>query len=178
VTTIIMDLSDTRIETKRLVLVPIDLCYADEIFRGLSRDITQYMFPRPAQHIGETLDFINRSLTGLADSTNLQMVIVAKGSNEFIGCAGLHYIGTINPELGIWTKKSAHGHGYGLEAITGLVNWARLNLDFGYMRYPMDRRNYPSRRIALMNGGIIQKEYREVNQSGYELELLEYWITK
>ena len=55
--------------------------------------------------IEETYEFIRSSIEGLKNGSNLQLIILKKPSNEFIGCAGLHRINTKNPELGIWTKK-------------------------------------------------------------------------
>jgi RimJ/RimL family protein N-acetyltransferase len=88
----------------------------------------------------------------------------------------LHHIDTRTPELGIWVKKAAHGHGYGREAITGLTGWAMQNLDFDYLVYPVDRRNLPSRRIPEALGGVIEAEYTMTNASGNLLEILEYRI--
>jgi RimJ/RimL family protein N-acetyltransferase len=173
-----MNLLDTKIETNRLLLVPINLSYAGDIFRNFTAEITLYMYPKPAKQIDETLEFINSSLKGLANGTNLQLVIIGKVAKEFIGCAGLHDVGQIDPELGIWTKKASHGNGYGLEAITAMIAWARSNIQFEYLKYPVDKRNYPSRRIAEFNGGVMKKEYRKVNQSGFELDEVEYWIFK
>ena len=174
----IMNLLNTKIETKRLLLVPINLSYAEDIFRNFTTEITLYTYPKPAKQIGETLEFINSSLKGLEKGTNLQLVIIGKESKEFIGCAGLHNVCQVDPELGIWTKKASHGNGYGLESITAIIDWARSNIQFEYMKYPVDKRNYPSRRIAELNGGVVKKEYREVNQSGFELDEVEYWIFK
>jgi ribosomal-protein-alanine N-acetyltransferase len=173
-----MNLLETKIETSRLILVPITVIHAEEIFTHFTIEITRYMFPKPATQIEETLEFINTSLIGLENGTNLQLVILHKDSEEFVGCAGLHNVDTIDPELGIWTKKSSHGNGYGIEAISGIITWARLHVPFTYLRYPVDRENYPSRRIAERNGGVIHREYRKVNQCGVELDLVEYWIFK
>ena len=173
-----MNLFKTEIVTKRLMLLPINLSYAEEIFRNFTAEITQYMFPKSPKYISETLDFINSALKGLEDGTNLNLVILDKDTKEFIGGAGLHNVGQIDPELGIWIKKTAHGNGYGLEAITAIIAWARLNLDFEYLKYPVDKRNYGSKRIAEFNGGIVKKEYRKVNQSRFELDEVEYWIFK
>lgn len=171
-----MNLLDTKIETKRLLLVPINMSHANDIFRDFTAEITLYMYPKPAKQIDETLEFINSSLKGLANGTNLQLVILGKDTREFIGCAGLHHVGQIDPELGIWIKKASHGNGYGLEAISAMIAWARSNIQFEYLKYPVDKRNSSSRRIAELNGGVAKKEYRQVNQSGFELDEVEYWI--
>lgn len=173
-----MRLFDTKIETQRLLLVPINLSYSEEIFKNFTAKVTLYMYPKPAQQISETLEFINLSLQGLANGTNLQLVITGKGRDEFIGCAGIHNIDRIDPELGIWTKKASHGNGYGLETITAMIEWARLNIQFEHLKYPVDKRNISSRRIAELNGGIIKKEYQKINESGFELDEVEYWIFK
>ena len=174
----IMNLLDVNIETNRLLLVPINRKYAEDIFRTFTAVITGYMYPRPATDISETLEFIDSALKGLENGTNLQLVIVDKSSMEFLGCAGLHKVGQIDPELGIWIKKSSHGNGYGHEAITAVIGWARAHIQFEHLRYPVDKRNVPSRRIPERNGGVIRREYRKMNQNGFELDEVEYWIFK
>ncbi len=171
-----MDLLETKIETDRLQLVPISRDYAEDIFENFTSEITRYMFPKPAFRIGETLEFIDSSLKGLENGTNLQLVIIVKASNEFAGSVGLNNIGQISPELGIWIKKSAQGNGYGIEAIEAVIHWAKTNIRFEYLRYPVDKRNHASKRIPERNGGVVKKEYKQLNQSGFELDEAEYWI--
>jgi len=156
--------------------IPIIEDYAEEIFRSFTEEITPYMYPKAAEKIEDTLAFIRPSMKQNTAGTNLQMVILDKETGEFLGCCGLHNIHTEAPELGIWIKKSAHGHGYGLEAVTAMIGWAREQLKYDHLIYPVDRRNFASRRIPLANGGILKKEYQEVNQSGTTLEIEEYWI--
>jgi RimJ/RimL family protein N-acetyltransferase len=81
-----MNLLDIEIETGRLLLKPISLDYADVIFKEFTSEITKYMYPKPAENIEETKDFIEESLEGLANGTNLQLILVNKKNNEFIGC--------------------------------------------------------------------------------------------
>lgn len=170
------NLLNVRIESSRLQLIPITEEYAEEIFSCFDEEITRFMYPKPAEKIEETYQFIRSSIEGLNNSTNLQLIILKKLSNEFVGCAGLHRINTKTPELGIWTKKDSHGNGYGLEAITAMVTWAKQNVEFEYLVYPVDKRNYPSRRIPEINGGIPSKVFKKVNQQGFELDEIEYRI--
>jgi RimJ/RimL family protein N-acetyltransferase len=171
-----MNLLDIIIETKRLVLKPISYDYADEIFKEFTYEITKYMASKPTENIEETKYFIKESLEGLAEGTNLQLVIIKKDNNEFIGRIGLYNIKTKDPELGIWTKKSSHNNGYGLEAMDGLIEWAHKNIKFSHLRYPVDKRNKASRRLPEKNNGIIMKEYKKIGLSGNELDEYEYWI--
>ena len=63
----------------------------------------------------------------------LVLAILNKKTKEFLGVAGLHHIDTPYPELGVWTKKSAHGHKYGREAMTALKEWADDNLAYDFI---------------------------------------------
>ena len=67
------------------------------------------MYPRSAKDISENESFISDSVVGLKNRDNLQLVILKKDSQEFLGCAGLHNINRKAPEIGIWLKKSAQG---------------------------------------------------------------------
>jgi hypothetical protein len=50
------------IETERLLLIPITMEYAEEIFKEFTPEITTYMFPKSAENISETESFINHAL--------------------------------------------------------------------------------------------------------------------
>lgn len=171
-----MKLRYVIIETERLILKPIELSYSEIIYKEFTDEITQYMFPKPAESIEGVEDFINNSLEGIFDGSNLQLIIVRRYIEEFVGCIGLHNIGDNDPELGIWLKKEAHGNGYGMEAMSQLIKWAKERVGFDYLRYPVDRRNSASRRIPERNNGVIKREYKGKNQKGFEMDNLEFWI--
>ncbi len=168
-------LASVVIETERLRLVPIEEAHAPDIFREFTEDVTRYMFPKPAENLEETLSFIRDSQRRMADGANLQLVILLKATGDFLGCCGLHGEGKVRtPELGIWLKKSAHGNGYGLEAIRGLVEWAREHLILDALTYPVDHRNAPSRKIPESLGARVVGEQQDTGQAGNRLELLVY----
>ncbi|OGG06860.1 hypothetical protein A2872_00555 [Candidatus Gottesmanbacteria bacterium RIFCSPHIGHO2_01_FULL_42_12] len=166
------------IETSRLLLVPISRDYAPDIFREFTSEITQYMYPKPAEKIEETYSFIDEAMEKNDRGEQLQMVILEKATNEFQGCIGLHEIKTKTPELGVWLKKAAQGLGYGREAVTELENWAQYNLDFDYLRYPVDKRNTQSRKIPESLGGLPGPEFKTKSLHGGELDQIEYRIIK
>lgn len=171
-----MELLNVEIVTNHLRLKPISMNYKEDIFREFTQEIATYMYPRSAQDISETESFINDSVVGLKTRENLQLVILKKDSQEFLGCAGLHNINRKTPEIGIWLKQSAHGNGYGLETVIALKEWAEQNLDYEYILYPVDRANIPSRRIPLLLGGQIAREFDSTSLSGRVLHLVEYKI--
>jgi GNAT superfamily N-acetyltransferase len=170
------DLRTVEIPTRRLLLRPITREYDEIIFREFTDEITHYMFPKPSENIEGVRGFITSAMRKLEAGIDLQTVILDKSTLEFLGCAALHAIGRPDPELGVWVRKSAHGRKIGLEAVTGLVDWARKNISFDHLRYPVDRRNVSSRRIAEANAGIVRTEYRKPNEKGFELDEVEYWI--
>lgn len=57
-----MDLTLEVIETERLLLVPADLKFANEIFKNFNSETTKYMYPKPANDISETIDFLSNSI--------------------------------------------------------------------------------------------------------------------
>jgi RimJ/RimL family protein N-acetyltransferase len=165
-----------KIETERLLLKLISLDYKEDIFKEFSPEITVYMSPRPAESIQETINFINTSTKEILEGKNLQVVILNKETNEFLGCGGLHNLDTKTPELGIWIKKSAHGHGYGVEAMNAVKNWADKNIDYEYIIYPVVDKNISSRKIPESMGGKIEREYEETTGLGQKVNMLEYRI--
>ncbi len=172
-----MKLNDVIIKTKRLKLVPINESHIMDVYKYFTIDITQYMYPQSTGHIEDTEKFISDSMKGLAAGTNLQMVILKAETDEFIGCVGLHNVGSDDPELGVWIKKKAHSNGYGMEAIRGVIAWAKENLEFDHLKYPVDKHNMASRRIPLTLGGKFVKGYRMLNMNATkELVIAEYWI--
>ena len=171
-----MDTSNITIETKNLCLKGITFEYKNDIFREFTSEITTHMYPKPADKIEETEEFIETSIKENKEGSNFQIVILDKKSKDFLGCGGVHNIDRKTPELGIWIKKSAHGNGYGKEAIIALKKWADENLDYEYLLYPVVDENYPSRRIPEFFGAEVAREYDEKNMSGKTQHILEYRI--
>jgi RimJ/RimL family protein N-acetyltransferase len=164
--------------TKRLLIKPISLQYKEEIFQEFTSEIATYLYAAPPQEISGTEFFINQSLLDMEKGENLTVVILKKDSQEFLGCSGINHLKSLHPQTGIWLKKSAHGQGYATEVITALKEWADENLDYEYLRYPVDRANTASRKIPEKLGGKINREYDHTNLAGRILNILEYIFFK
>lgn len=173
-----MDLTKVEIQTERLKIIPISTNYAEEIYREFNPEVTRYMYPKPAESLSDTLYFLNIAQQLLLQGEDLSIVILKKGSKEFLGGGGINHVNTPTPQLGIWIKMSAHGNKYGREAVNGLKEWADENLKYDYLTYPVDKSNIASRKIAESLGGVIKKEYTKINKSGNTLDEVEYWIYK
>lgn len=171
-----LDLETLELESDRLRLRPIGLDYKAEIFREFTPEVTTFMYPRPAAAINETEAFIRAAVQQRIDGTDLVLVILKQESLEFLGVCGIHALDTATPELGIWTKRSAHGHRFGREAIQRLKQWADQTLSYDYLVYPVDKQNIASRKIAESLGGQVFREFQQVNLSGNLLDEVEYRI--
>ncbi len=171
-----MKTSNIAIETENLLLQAITLDYKEEIFKEFTPETGKYMYAKPPDKIEETIQFIEKSRKENEAGINLQIVILHKAKQTFLGCGGLHHIDRKTPELGIWIKKSAHGQAYGQEAMTALKQWADKNLDYEYILYPVAKENVASRKIAESLSGKIAREYDDINMSGKKLHILEYRI--
>ena len=173
-----MNTSNLVIESSNLLIKAISLDYAEDIFKEFTPEITVYMSPKPADKIEETIAFIESSMKSNQAGTDFQAVIISKETKEFIGCAGLHHIDTLRPEFGVWLKKSAHGHGYGKEAILAMKAWADQNLTYEYLVYPVDKANIASCRIPESMGGKVYSEHTGKNAAGEVLNIVEYRVYK
>ena len=124
---LVSDLLSVLIETSRLVMRPVSRDRAAEISAAFTPEVCRYMFPQPASEIAETLDFIDRARAKMALGEELVVSVFARADGALLGGAGLHDLSSGAPEVGIWVKLSAHGHGFGLEAVEGLISWGDAN---------------------------------------------------
>jgi RimJ/RimL family protein N-acetyltransferase len=162
------------IVTPRLTLKPISIDYANDVFQEFDREVTQFTCSEPNESIERAIEFIQNARIALVNRTELQLVILDRETQEFLGVCGILRLKMPHSEMGIWLKKSVHGHGYGKEAIGGLKQWAEENLNYEYIIYRADRLNLPSQKVAESLGGKISGCDTKTKTSGQILNLLEY----
>ena len=164
------------IKTERLILVPVDERFIDDVFENFNESVNIYMYPAVAKNIDETKAVIDGFIEMREKKSDYVYAITLKSTGEFIGLAGLHNLKNEAPELGIWTKKQAHGNHFGREAIGALLKLAK---EMGYKSaiYPVDRRNIASKKIPIFYGGILIEGCEEVSTpDGRILEKVVYSI--
>lgn len=170
------NLSGEKIETERLLLIPVSMDYVNQMMEELTEEITRYMAIYPPKSVKEEVDFVNNSLEKAKKGTDLTVIILDKNTNEYLGGAGIHHLDTKTPEFGIWTKKAAHGKKIGREAVRGLKSWADQNYDFDYYIYPVHKDNIPSRKIAESLGGTVVASEIKVTPWGKRLDEVIYHV--
>ena len=164
--------------TERLILRPITLEDASDMFAHFNAEVTKYMYPKPADDLSETIAYIESCLLKYEKKQEIVFIGRLKETNEFIGCFGLHGTPSKTPELGVWTKMSSHGNHYGLEGMKAVADYAKKHLDYEYLVYPVDKRNIASRNIPETLKGIIRDTYLEKGLGGNDLNIIEYHIFK
>jgi RimJ/RimL family protein N-acetyltransferase len=141
-----MNLSTVSIETNRLLLTPISYNYIEEINKlFISRKIKPTA-KEPTEKIEDTKIFVKESLERLINGIDLQMIILNKDTNEFIGLIGLYKLNTLEPLVKINTNKVFHRNGYGLEAMNGIIEWANRNIKYNYIYYDFNKRKITNKK--------------------------------
>ncbi len=173
-----LDLTTLRIESERLLLVPITMEYAEDVFREFQEPVTRFMEAKPADSIEELERRIVESIAAFHRGSEFNFTILKKETREFLGRAGFHEATTAAPEVGLWIKQSAHGNGYGREAMHALVGWIRKNFHFTHLRYDVARENTASIKMPESFGAKVMHESEKTMQSGRTYHMLQYWIPK
>jgi RimJ/RimL family protein N-acetyltransferase len=150
-----VDLRKTVLSSKRLSLRAFAPDDAAEIFAAVTPTLTRFMAFDPSPSLDAFATVWRAWLPQMAAGTELLLVIRSKSAGEFLGIAGLHGIGNPEPETGIWVKESAHGLGYGREAISAVVAWASRECGALALIYPVVEQNGSSRRLAESLGGVV-----------------------
>lgn len=134
------------------------------------------MWPSAPKSLHDIDEHVRLKQLAMRQGQEIALMLIHKKSDEFLGYASLHDVQSRTPELGIWIKKGAQGHYYGYEALSALMEWAAANLHPDYLKYPVDKSNYPSRKLIEKLGGIPQDEFVKFSESGRVLYELEYRI--
>lgn len=168
------------IEAKRLKMVINAPKYefANDIYKEFGKEITRYMNWEPFESLEDVITAIKKRYKKIVDGKDIALRIINKKTDEFIGIGTITEINTSTPELGIWIKKSAHGHYYGRESVKALKDWAEKNLNYKYLKYPVDKNNIASIKLIVSLGGIKSRSYKEKILSGKILNTVEYRLYK
>ena len=169
-----VDFTQLCLIAKRIKLIPIDMRYAKEICKNFTAEITVHMWPSAPKSQAEINQHILNKQNEMQNGEEIALLIIDKITDEFLGYASLHLVKSMTPEMGIWLKKAAQGHQYGFEALNLLKTWAETNLSYDYLKYPVAKQNFASRKLAEKLGGTVAAEYIKTSESGNLLDEVEY----
>ena len=143
-----MNLLTVNIETNRLLLMPISNNYFEEINKLFISQKIKSTAKKFTEKTKDTKIFIEESLERLINGIDLQMIILNKGTNEFIGLIGLYKLNTLEPFVKISTIKLFHKNGYGLEAMNGIIEWAKRNIKYNYIYYDFNKSKIKNKKAS------------------------------
>src|SRR5262245_41091997 len=118
------DLRTVSITSARLHLRAFTPKDAPEAFALVTPALTRFMGWDPSPSLPAFSTIWRAWLPAMAAGTDLALAVRLKETREFLGMAGLHRIDCPQPEIGIWIRESAHGLGYGREAVAAVIAWA------------------------------------------------------
>ncbi|QBY54300.1 MULTISPECIES: GNAT family N-acetyltransferase [Cupriavidus] len=148
-------MSAPTIHSARLALIPFSGADADEVWPCITPTLARYMEWEPAPSLAAFRDVWQAWLPAMDDGSDFIFTIRRTSDGQFLGLAGLHHADTPAPEFGIWIREDAHGHGYGMEAVLAVKDWAMAALQPPRFIYPVAEENWASRRIPEAMGGVV-----------------------
>jgi RimJ/RimL family protein N-acetyltransferase len=146
---------EVLIHSARLQLSSFKMADAEEVFDCITPAITRFMRWEAPRSLS-AYKARREAWLQAADPSDFSFVIRRSDTKECLGIAGLEQADQPMPELGIWMKETAHGQGYGGEAVRAIAEWATKHLGKETFLYPVAVENIASRRIAeKLHGEII-----------------------
>lgn len=169
-----LDLTISRIETDRCILIPFSIDgrvdireLADEFCRA-NKDL--YVSPFLPTYEQE-LEFVRASDEKIASGEEFENFILDKRNNALIGAAGLRLLKSGEVNIGIWIRESEQGKLYASEVYGALILWAKENLAHDYLVHSLNPENTGSRKLAEKFGGVYQTEKTESGNDIYHILL-------
>lgn len=158
----------------RVVVRPYRLEDADELFAAVeeSRQHLWPWLPWVTQHqtVEDTRDFILRTQAKwLLREDDLTVGFFEASSGRYLGGSGLHIRGWDVPafEIGYWIRASAEGHGYVVETVKLLTDFAFTSLDAQRVMIRCDARNARSaavaERLGFVREALLRNDMRDAN---------------
>jgi RimJ/RimL family protein N-acetyltransferase len=172
-----VDLRSIALTSPRLLLRSFTPADAPESFAGATPTVTRFMRWDPSPSLEAFAEVWRTWMPRIAAGTDLSLVVRLKTTGEFLGMAGLHHIGSPEPEIGIWIKEPAHGLGYGREAVAAIIAWASETVGAAGFIYAVAVENRPSRRLAESLGGTLVGTRQLQKPSGVVLDEVVYRLS-
>lgn len=141
------DCRDFMLTTERLIIQPYRDSFLEAYYTEFTDEITKYQYPDSFSDINAADEILSGFVKAMEQGDMLELVILTR-DGEFVGSMEVFDIKEKTPEVGIWLKESAHGKGYGYEALRGLIDDLNSTGKYQYYIYEVDIRNAPSTHLV------------------------------
>ena len=141
-----MESFPNNLVSERLQLEPLTAEWLDDLVEQNTGNVARYSEKFVDHH--EAHNWINDCQERHERKERLGMVVLAREGRQFLGVASIQKI-NIDPQLGIWIKEEAQGHGYGQESVKCLVDWFKAS--YGQeekIKYLAEKGNVASIKLA------------------------------
>lgn len=135
------------LKTERLVIQPFTHAYLEDYYQEFTDEITKYQYPDSFPDVETANQLVSGFVADMNRGEMLELVILTR-DGVFLGSLEVFGLREETPEIGLWLKKSAHGQGYGYEALKAVIDSLNATKRYLYYLYEADVRNTPSIRLA------------------------------
>jgi RimJ/RimL family protein N-acetyltransferase len=169
-----LDLTTSRIETARCMLVPfstdgrVDIRELQEEFCLANKNF--WVAPILPDYDAE-YEYVRSSEIKMQKWEEFENFILDKRTQELIWAGGIRVLESGKLNIGIWIREREHGKWYATEIYTALLDWARQNTDHTFLKHSLNPVNIASRKLAERFGGILQEEKTDRGHDIYHIPL-------
>ena len=157
------------IKTKKLILRPLSILDAEEVFLGWSGDpeATRFLEWDRHRNVMSAIKWLSALENAVLSDRNYTWGIVQEGTGELVGTCGIVY----KPEeamfeLGYVLDKRHWGQGIASEAVEELTRFAKEKLGLTALYAKCAKENPASRRVLEKAGFVYQREGTYSKHSG------------
>ncbi len=169
-----LDLTTSRIETDRCVLVPfsldgwVDIRELQEEFCLANKNL--WVSPVLPDYDGE-YEYVKSSEEKIEKWDEFENFILDKTSQKLIWAGWIRLLESGKLNIGIWIREAEHWKWYATEIYTALIDWSKENTIYTYLKYSLNPVNIASRKLAERFGGVLQAEKTEREHDVYHIPL-------
>lgn len=155
------------LETERLLLRPLELSDADEMFAMDNQaEVHKYLWQNPTQNIEETIKIIEMVQQQYQENGIGRFATILKDNNEFIGWTGIKFVndhvenGNTNfYDYGYRLNPKFWGKGYATEASIAWIDYGFNQMNIQEMNSYTHAENAASNRVLEKIGMTFMENY-------------------
>lgn len=165
------------IHTENINIVPFEMKYLLDYYRGFNHEITKFQWPDPFENIDNAKNMLSEFLDEMEKEETLLFSILSK-NDKFLGSVEVHGLTGECPELGVWIIESEQNKGYAYTALNEVLNYVIVKYGKESFFYEADIRNISSTKLLHKFRNqyeIIEQGFeKSTTDSGKQLELQGY----
>src|SRR5215471_8850075 len=123
------------IQSPRLQLSQFQMVDAPEVFACITPAIAKFM-PWEPPSWSEYVARCERRAQA-PEPNQFSFVVRRLDNRECLGMCSFEDADSVSPEVGLWLKESAHGQGFGTEAVAALIQWGHATFGKESSTYPV-----------------------------------------